>query len=122
MWSFRLVSIREPNNFRPWRNKGQTIEELWHTLHQPWSTIQEHLQEIGKVSRAGVEIQKKTIHHMQLNTSTTQYKTIFLIIWSLEMKSGSYVIIQNAKGSNSIRINYHEVLLSHFYIPKNAFV
>jgi len=35
-------------------NPCQTIEELSNTLNQPWSIIQEHLQQIGKVSRAGV--------------------------------------------------------------------
>ncbi|XP_014471571.1 PREDICTED: histone-lysine N-methyltransferase SETMAR-like [Dinoponera quadriceps] len=35
-------------------NPFETIEELSNTLNQPWSTIQEHLQQIGKVSRASV--------------------------------------------------------------------
>ncbi|XP_035720880.1 histone-lysine N-methyltransferase SETMAR-like [Vespa mandarinia] len=35
-------------------NPCQTIEELSNVLNQPWSTIQEHLQQIGKISRAGV--------------------------------------------------------------------
>ena len=35
-------------------NLCQTIEELSNTLNQHWSTIQEHLQQIGKVCRAGV--------------------------------------------------------------------
>lgn len=35
-------------------NPRQTIEELSNSLNQPWSTIQEHLKQIGKISRAGV--------------------------------------------------------------------
>ncbi|XP_078051815.1 histone-lysine N-methyltransferase SETMAR-like, partial [Augochlora pura] len=35
-------------------NPCQTIAELPNTLKQPWSTIQEHLNQIGKESRAGV--------------------------------------------------------------------
>ncbi|CAG9578268.1 unnamed protein product, partial [Danaus chrysippus] len=33
-------------------NPCQTIEELSNSLNKPWSTIQEHLKQIGKVSRA----------------------------------------------------------------------
>ncbi|GFS85424.1 histone-lysine N-methyltransferase SETMAR [Trichonephila clavipes] len=33
-------------------NPRQTIEELLNALNQPWSTIQEHLQQIGKTNRA----------------------------------------------------------------------
>ncbi|GFW51091.1 hypothetical protein TNCV_3593731 [Trichonephila clavipes] len=35
-------------------NRCQTIEELSNALNQPLSTIQEHLQQIAKTSRAGV--------------------------------------------------------------------
>ena len=35
-------------------NVCQTIEELSNIFNQAWSTIQEHLQQIGKVIRAGV--------------------------------------------------------------------
>ncbi|GFV98024.1 histone-lysine N-methyltransferase SETMAR [Trichonephila clavipes] len=37
-------------------NPCQTIEELSNYLNQPWLTIQEHLQQIGKTSREGVWI------------------------------------------------------------------
>ncbi|GFX10316.1 histone-lysine N-methyltransferase SETMAR [Trichonephila clavipes] len=33
-------------------NPYQTIKELSNALNQPWSTIQEHLQQIGKTNRA----------------------------------------------------------------------
>ncbi|GFW97357.1 histone-lysine N-methyltransferase SETMAR [Trichonephila clavipes] len=33
-------------------NSCQTIEELLNALNQPWSTIQEYLQQIGKTNRA----------------------------------------------------------------------
>ncbi|GFX67532.1 histone-lysine N-methyltransferase SETMAR [Trichonephila clavipes] len=33
-------------------NPCQTIEELSNSLNQPWSTIQEYLQQIGKLNRA----------------------------------------------------------------------
>lgn len=35
-------------------NPCQTIEELSDKLNTPWSTIQEHLKQIGKVKREGV--------------------------------------------------------------------
>lgn len=38
-------------------NPYQTIKELSDTLNQPWSTIQEHLQKIGRVNRAGMWVQ-----------------------------------------------------------------
>lgn len=46
----------------------------------------------------------------------------FLIAWSLESKNGSCVICHNARGSGSLRMNSHEVLLSQIYVPKSAFV
>ncbi|GFX98838.1 histone-lysine N-methyltransferase SETMAR [Trichonephila clavipes] len=33
-------------------NPCQTIEELSTAINQPWLTIQEHLQQIGKTNRA----------------------------------------------------------------------
>ncbi|XP_046826458.1 histone-lysine N-methyltransferase SETMAR-like [Vespa crabro] len=35
-------------------NPCQAIEELSNIFNQPWSTIQEYLQQIGKISRAGL--------------------------------------------------------------------
>lgn len=52
-------------------NPCQTIEELSSTLNQPWSTIQEHLQQIGKVSRAGVWVPHNLSEENKANRSTT---------------------------------------------------
>ena len=52
-------------------NPCQTIEELSNTLNQPWSTIQEHLQQIGKVSRAGVWVPHNLSEENKANRSTT---------------------------------------------------
>lgn len=52
-------------------NPCQTIEELSNTLHQPWSTIQEHLQQIGKVSRAGVWVPHQLSEENKANRSNT---------------------------------------------------
>lgn len=51
-------------------NPCQTIEELSNTLNQPWSTIQEHLHQIGKVSRAGVWVQHNLSEENKANRST----------------------------------------------------
>lgn len=37
------------------------------------------------------------------------------------MKSGSSMLIQNAKGSSSLQMNRHEVLLNHVYSKKGLF-
>ena len=52
-------------------NPCQTIEELSNTLNQPCSTIQEHLQQIGKVSRAGVWVPHNLSEENKANRSTT---------------------------------------------------
>ncbi|XP_076166383.1 lymphocyte-specific helicase isoform X3 [Ptiloglossa arizonensis] len=52
-------------------NPCQTIEELSNSLNQPWSTIQEHLQQIGKVSRAGVWVPHNLSEENKANRSTT---------------------------------------------------
>lgn len=58
-WCLRLVSISKTNNFRHdmlreemEANPCQTIQKLSNALNQTWSIIQEHLQQIGKVSSA----------------------------------------------------------------------
>ncbi|XP_047364411.1 histone-lysine N-methyltransferase SETMAR-like [Vespa velutina] len=52
-------------------NPCQTIEELSNTLNQPWSTIQEHLQQIGKISRAGVWVPHNLPEENKANRSIT---------------------------------------------------
>ncbi|XP_035734903.1 histone-lysine N-methyltransferase SETMAR-like [Vespa mandarinia] len=52
-------------------NPCQIIEELSNTLNQPWSTIQEHLQQIGKISRAGVWIPHNLSEENKANRSIT---------------------------------------------------
>ncbi|CAK9820120.1 Histone-lysine N-methyltransferase SETMAR [Anthophora quadrimaculata] len=52
-------------------NPCQTIEELSNTLNQPWSTIQEHLQQIGKISRAGVWVPHNLSEENKANRSIT---------------------------------------------------
>ncbi|KZC14201.1 Histone-lysine N-methyltransferase SETMAR [Dufourea novaeangliae] len=52
-------------------NPCQTIEDLSNTLNQPWSTIHEHLQEIRKVSRAGVWVPHNLSGENKANRSTT---------------------------------------------------
>ncbi|GFU72476.1 histone-lysine N-methyltransferase SETMAR [Trichonephila clavipes] len=52
-------------------NTCQTIEELSNALNQPWSTIQEHLQQIGKTNRAGVWVPHNLSEENRANRSTT---------------------------------------------------
>ncbi|XP_047146310.1 histone-lysine N-methyltransferase SETMAR-like [Hydra vulgaris] len=52
-------------------NPCQTIEELSNTLNQPWSTIQEHLHQIGKISRAGVWVPHNLSVQNKANRSNT---------------------------------------------------
>ena len=52
-------------------NPCQTIAELSYTLNQPWSTIQEHLRQIGKVSRAGVWVPHNLFEVNKANRSNT---------------------------------------------------
>ncbi|XP_043496419.1 histone-lysine N-methyltransferase SETMAR-like [Polistes fuscatus] len=52
-------------------NPYQTIEELSNSLNQPWSTIQEHLKQIGKVSRAGVWVPHNLSEQNKANRSIT---------------------------------------------------
>ncbi|XP_043501569.1 histone-lysine N-methyltransferase SETMAR-like [Polistes fuscatus] len=52
-------------------NPCQTIEELSNSLNQPWSTIQEHLKQIGKVSRAGVWVPHNLSEQNKANRSIT---------------------------------------------------
>ncbi|GFX61640.1 histone-lysine N-methyltransferase SETMAR [Trichonephila clavipes] len=49
----------------------QTIKELSNALNQPWSTIQEHLQQIGKTNRAGVWVPYNMSEENKANRSTT---------------------------------------------------
>ncbi|GFV60135.1 histone-lysine N-methyltransferase SETMAR [Trichonephila clavipes] len=52
-------------------NPCHTIEELSNTLNQPWSTIQEHFQQIGKTKRAGVWVPHNLSEENRANRSTT---------------------------------------------------
>lgn len=52
-------------------NKCQTIEEMSNTLNQPWSTIQEHLRQIGKVSKANVWVPHKLSEGNKVNRMNT---------------------------------------------------
>ncbi|GFY29907.1 histone-lysine N-methyltransferase SETMAR [Trichonephila clavipes] len=52
-------------------NPCQTIEELSNALNQPWSTIQEHLQQIGKTNRAGVWVPHNLSEENRAYRSTT---------------------------------------------------
>ncbi|GFW73908.1 histone-lysine N-methyltransferase SETMAR [Trichonephila clavipes] len=52
-------------------NPCQTIKELSNALYQPWSTIQEHLQLIGKINRAGVWVPHNLSEENRANRSTT---------------------------------------------------
>ncbi|XP_047366075.1 histone-lysine N-methyltransferase SETMAR-like [Vespa velutina] len=52
-------------------NSCQTIEKLSNTLNQPWSTIQEHLQQIRKISRAGVWVHHNLAEENKANRSIT---------------------------------------------------
>ncbi|GFX23278.1 histone-lysine N-methyltransferase SETMAR [Trichonephila clavipes] len=49
----------------------QTIEELSNALNQPWLTIQEHLQQIGKTNRASVWVPHNLSEENRANRSTT---------------------------------------------------
>ena len=107
-------------------NPCQTIEELSNSLNKPWSTIQEHLKQIGKVRRAGVWVphnlseQNKANRSITCNFNDTTQKR-FLIAWSQEMRNGSCMITQNAKGSGSLQMKSLGVLLSQVYTPKKRF-
>ncbi|XP_011155190.2 histone-lysine N-methyltransferase SETMAR-like [Harpegnathos saltator] len=110
-------------------NPCQTIEELSNTLNQPWSAIQEHLQQIGKINKAGVWVPHNLSEENKANRSITcnillqQHHTEpFFDRLTLETKNGSYMIIQNAKGSGSLQMNHHEVLRNRVYIPKRRCV
>nr|XP_033340892.1 histone-lysine N-methyltransferase SETMAR-like [Megalopta genalis] len=52
-------------------NPCQTIEELSNSLNQPWSTIQEHLPQIGKISRGGVWVPHNLSEQNKANRSIT---------------------------------------------------
>ncbi|XP_017752725.1 PREDICTED: histone-lysine N-methyltransferase SETMAR-like [Eufriesea mexicana] len=52
-------------------NPCQTMEELSNTLNQPWSTVQEHLQQIGNIRRAGVWVSHNLLEEKKTNRSTT---------------------------------------------------
>ncbi|KOX73518.1 Histone-lysine N-methyltransferase SETMAR [Melipona quadrifasciata] len=52
-------------------NPCQTIEELSNTLNRPWSTVQGHLQQIGKVSRADVWVPHNLSEEDEANRPTT---------------------------------------------------
>ena len=57
-------------------NLCQTIKELSNTLKQTWSTTQEHLQQIGKVCRAGVWV----LHNLSEENKTNQSTTCNLLL------------------------------------------
>ncbi|GFW64654.1 histone-lysine N-methyltransferase SETMAR [Trichonephila clavipes] len=52
-------------------NPCQAIEELSNALNQPWLTIQEHLQQIGKTNRAGVWVPHNLSEENRANRSMT---------------------------------------------------
>ncbi|GFT38991.1 histone-lysine N-methyltransferase SETMAR [Trichonephila clavipes] len=52
-------------------NPCQTIEELSNALNQPWSTIQEHLPQIGKTDSAGVWAPHNLSEENKANRCTT---------------------------------------------------
>ncbi|GFU01888.1 histone-lysine N-methyltransferase SETMAR [Trichonephila clavipes] len=52
-------------------NPCQAIEELSNALNQPWSTIQEHLQQIGRTNRAGVWVPHNLSEENRANQTTT---------------------------------------------------
>ncbi|GFX66425.1 histone-lysine N-methyltransferase SETMAR [Trichonephila clavipes] len=52
-------------------NPCQTIEELPNALNQSWSTIQEHLQHIGKTNKAGVWVPHNLSEENRDNRSAT---------------------------------------------------
>ncbi|GFV36734.1 histone-lysine N-methyltransferase SETMAR [Trichonephila clavipes] len=52
-------------------NPCPTIEELSNALDQPWSTIQEHLPQIGKTNRAGVWVPHNLSEKYRANRTTT---------------------------------------------------
>ncbi|GFW17719.1 histone-lysine N-methyltransferase SETMAR [Trichonephila clavipes] len=52
-------------------NPCQTFEELSNALNQPWSTIEEHLQHIGKTNRAGVWVPHNLSEKNRASRSTT---------------------------------------------------
>ncbi|GFX43315.1 histone-lysine N-methyltransferase SETMAR [Trichonephila clavipes] len=54
-------------------NLCQTIEEMSNALNQRWLTIQEHLQQIGKINRAGVWVPHNLPEETKANRSTTCY-------------------------------------------------
>ncbi|CAK1553161.1 unnamed protein product [Leptosia nina] len=53
------------------QHTGKTIEELSNSLNKPWSTIQEHLKQIGKVSRAGVWVPHNLSEQNKANRTIT---------------------------------------------------
>ncbi|GFX03983.1 histone-lysine N-methyltransferase SETMAR [Trichonephila clavipes] len=62
-WCSKFRSVEE--------NPCRTIEELSNALNQPWSTIQEHLHQIGKTNRAGVWVPHNLSEENRANRSTT---------------------------------------------------
>ncbi|XP_035725548.1 histone-lysine N-methyltransferase SETMAR-like [Vespa mandarinia] len=52
-------------------NPYQTIAEFSNIINQPWSTIQEHLQQFGKISRAGVWVPHNLFEENKANRSIT---------------------------------------------------
>ena len=61
---FDLLSVVEAN-------PCQTIEELLDKLNSPWSTVQEHLKQIGKVNREGVWVPHSLSEENKANRSIT---------------------------------------------------
>ncbi|GFY05586.1 histone-lysine N-methyltransferase SETMAR [Trichonephila clavipes] len=109
-------------------NLCQTIEELLNALNQPWPTIQEHLQQIGKPNRVGFWVPHNLSEENRANRSTTcnlllqrnKTEPFFDLLITAD-ENGSCMIIQNARDSGSLRMNRHEGLLSQVYIQKRRF-
>ncbi|XP_047362136.1 histone-lysine N-methyltransferase SETMAR-like [Vespa velutina] len=108
-------------------NPCQIIEKLSNTFNQSWSTIQEHLQQIGKISRAGVWVPHNLSKENKANRSITsnvllqRHHTEPFFDRLITGDEKWVLYIQNAKGIGSLQMNHHEVLRSRIYIPKRRF-
>lgn len=109
-------------------NPCQTIEELSNTLNQPWSIIQEYLQQIGKVSRAGVWVPHNLSEENKSNRSTTfnsllQRHNTEAFFDRLISGDKKWVLYDNLKRERQwLPTNEpYKVLLNQVYIPKRHF-
>jgi len=109
-------------------NPCQTIAELSYTLNQPWSTIQEHLRQIGKVNRAGVWVP----HNLSEVNKANRFSTCKLLLQRHKTEpffdclitgdeKGFAMIMSYSEGSGSLPVTCREVLLNLVYIQKRRF-